>query len=114
MEKLSKNAEVLVLDFQQLMEPNANQYMQFATPMGPAGNMGIGHKKGFNGPSFFQTKLNTMNKRASTGAAARSSAMMFAGPTVTGDSSDISMKEDHMDDEMAKLSNKLGIDDLEG
>jgi len=42
MDKLAKNAEVLILDFQQLMEPSGNQYMNLATPMGPAGNMGIG------------------------------------------------------------------------
>jgi len=114
LDKLAKNAEVLVLDFQQLMEPSANQYMQFATPAGPVGNMGIGQQKAFNGPSFFQSRLSTMNKRVTNRAAARSSVVMFAGPTVTGDASDITMKEDHMDEEMAKLSNKLGIDDLEG
>lgn len=37
---------------------------------------------------------------------------MSAGPRISGDVSMAAVKEDHMDEEMAKLSNKLGIDDL--
>jgi len=37
---------------------------------------------------------------------------MSAGPRISGDVSMAAVKEDHMDEEMAELSNKLGIDDL--
>ena len=38
---------------------------------------------------------------------------MSAGPRISGDvSMSAAVNEDHMDQEMAKLSNKMGIDDL--
>lgn len=55
-----------------------------------------------------------MNQK-STGGFGRSSLSnisMSAGPRISGDISMSAVKEDHMDEEMAKLSNKLGIDDL--
>jgi phosphoglycerate kinase len=53
-----------------------------------------------------------MGRRSTLGSNPRSSVVMMAhGPSVSGGSVDI--KEDHMDKEMAKLSNKMGIDDID-
>jgi hypothetical protein len=48
------------------------------------------------------------------GRSSLSNISMSAGPRISGDVSMSAVKEDHMDEEMAKLSNKLGIDDLGG
>jgi len=55
-----------------------------------------------------------MNKKsgAGFGRSSLSNISMSAGPRISGDISMSAVKEDHMDEEMAKLSNKLGIDDL--
>jgi len=55
-----------------------------------------------------------MNKKGSAGFGRSnlSNISMSAGPRISGDVSMSAVKEDHMDEEMAKLSNKLGIDDL--
>jgi hypothetical protein len=65
----------------------------------------------FNPTSFFQSSLNKMNQKSGMGRSSLSNISMSAGPRISGDVS-MAVKEDHMDEEMAKLSNKLGIDDL--
>ena len=68
----------------------------------------IGQQKGFNAPTFFQSRLHNMGARSQQSASSRSSIVMKAGPTVSGESVDV--KEDHMD---AKFSNKLGMDEVD-
>jgi phosphoglycerate kinase len=64
---------------------------------------------------FFKSSLGNMNKKqAGFGRSNISGISMSAGPRISGDVSMAAVKEDHMDEEMAKLSNKLGIDDLKG
>lgn len=56
-----------------------------------------------------------MNQKSNSGFARSnlSNISMNAGPRISGDVSMMAAaKEDHMDEEMAKLSNKLGIDDI--
>jgi len=65
---------------------------------------------------FFKQSLGNMNKnQVGFGRSNLSGMSMSAagGPRITGDvSMSAAVNEDHMDQEMAKLSNKLGIDDL--
>ena len=68
----------------------------------------IGQQKGFNAPSFFESRLQNMGSRAQGGNSRSSVVMSAGGPVVSGAAVDV--KDDHMD---AKFSNKLGMDDLD-
>lgn len=64
---------------------------------------------------FFKQSIGNMNQKANSGAgrSSLSNISMSAGPRITGDVSMMaSANEDHMDEEMGKMSNKLGIEDL--
>lgn len=63
---------------------------------------------------FFKQSLGNMNKnQMSSGRSNLGGISMSAGPRISGDvSMSAAVNDDHMDEEMAKLSNKLGIDDL--
>lgn len=62
---------------------------------------------------FFKSSIGNMNKKQyGFGRSNISGISMSMGPRISGDVSMSAVKEDHMDEEMAKLSNKLGIDDL--
>lgn len=105
---------MVVLNF----NPQQNQYSQLATPAGPVGqwNQPSGvQQASFNPTMFFKSSLNNMNQKSNSGFGRSnlSNISMNAGPRISGDVSMMAAaNDDHMDEEMAKLSNKLGIDDV--
>lgn len=106
--QLSNQADILVVNFN-----GDNNYIGLATSAGPiSSGPGIGQQRSFSGSSFFKSNLQQLGARRATKMSARSSVVMMAtGPSVSGEAVDV--KEDHMDKEMAKLSNKMGIDDCD-
>ena len=108
------NAEMVILDN---FAPQQNMYNQLATPSGPIGQwqpQQASVQPEFNPHMFFKQSLGNMNKnQMSSGRSNLGGISMSAGPRISGDvSMSAAVNDDHMDEEMAKLSNKLGIDDL--
>lgn len=106
--KIANQADMIVMDFQNLMNPQANSYYQLSYAGGPQMSGPIGQQKGFNAPSFFESRLQNMGSRAHNVKPRSSFVMSAGGPVVSGAAVDV--KEDHMD---AKFSNKLGMEDID-